>query len=82
MAAYNAGPGRPRRWREGPRLESAAWAENVPFAETRDYVKKVLANATIYGHVLHGKPLSIKARLGSPIGPRNASLPPDNADLP
>ena len=41
-AAYNAGPGRPRRWREGPVLEPAAWAENIPFNETRDYVKKVL----------------------------------------
>jgi hypothetical protein len=27
-AAYNAGPGRPRRWREGPPLDAAAWAEN------------------------------------------------------
>src|SRR5690606_25993731 len=30
-AAYNAGPGRPRAWREGPVMEAAAWAENVPF---------------------------------------------------
>ena len=28
-AAYNAGPNRPRRWREGPSLDSAAWAENI-----------------------------------------------------
>jgi soluble lytic murein transglycosylase len=32
-------------------LEAGAWAENIPFNETRDYVKKVLANATVYGHV-------------------------------
>ncbi|MBL8336694.1 MAG: lytic transglycosylase domain-containing protein, partial [Rhodoferax sp.] len=38
-AAYNAGPGRSRIWRNGPILEGAIWAENVPFAETRDYVK-------------------------------------------
>ena len=42
-AAYNAGPGRPRRWRDGPVLEPAIWAENIPFTETRDYVKKVLS---------------------------------------
>jgi soluble lytic murein transglycosylase len=47
-AAYNAGPGRPRNWRNGPVLDAAIWAENVPFAETRDYVKKVLANTTNY----------------------------------
>ncbi|MDE2401104.1 MAG: lytic transglycosylase domain-containing protein [Burkholderiales bacterium] len=81
-AAYNAGPGRPRRWREGPRLETAAWAENIPFAETRDYVKKVLTNAAVYGHVLHGRPLSIKTRLGAPIGPRAASAPEPQDDLP
>ena len=46
-AAYNAGPNRPRRWREGPVLEAAAWAENIPFTETRDYVKKVLSNARL-----------------------------------
>ena len=47
-AAYNAGPSRPRRWREGPVLEPAAWIEGIPFNETRDYVKKVLSNAVIY----------------------------------
>ena len=50
-AAYNAGPGRPRNWRApggtGPVLEAAIWAENIPFAETRDYVKKVLANTCL-----------------------------------
>ncbi len=29
-AAYNAGPGRMRRWREGPPLEPAVWAETHP----------------------------------------------------
>ena len=53
-AAYNAGPGRPRTWRNGPVIEAAAWAENVPFSETRDYVKKVLANTTIYAAILSG----------------------------
>lgn len=81
-AAYNAGPSRPRRWREGSTVEAAAWAENVPFAETRDYVKKVLANATVYAHVLNGQPLSLKRRLGETIGPRVASAPGMSQDLP
>ncbi len=54
-AAYNAGPSRPRRWREGALLEPAIWAENIPFAETRDYVKKVLSNATVYAAMLAGQ---------------------------
>ena len=81
-AAYNAGPSRPRRWREGSTVEAAAWAENVPFAETRDYVKKVLANATVYGHVLHRQPLALQQRLGATIGPRVASAPVEARDLP
>jgi len=80
-AAYNAGPGRPRSWRNGPVLDAAIWAENVPFAETRDYVKKVLANTTNYAAMLTGQPQSLKARLGT-IGPRDAAAPEVNNDLP
>ena len=80
-AAYNAGPGRPRSWRNGPVLEAAAWAENVPFTETRDYVKKVLANTTVYAALLSGEPQSLKARLGR-IGPRDTAQPELNGDLP
>ena len=76
-AAYNAGPGRPRSWRNGPLIEAAAWAENVPFGETRDYVKKVLANTTTYAAILSGEPQSLKARLGM-VGPRDASRPEPN----
>ena len=81
-AAYNAGPGRPRRWREGVALEPAAWAETIPFNETRDYVKKVLANAVVYNAVL-GQPLvGLQARLGKPIGPRDPAAPAADKDLP
>jgi soluble lytic murein transglycosylase len=80
-AAYNAGPNRPRAWRNGPVMEAAAWAENVPFGETRDYVKKVLSNATIYAAVLSGQPQSLKSRLGL-VGPRDAMLPEPSRDLP
>jgi soluble lytic murein transglycosylase len=71
-AAYNAGPGRPRRWREGPVMETAVWAENIPFHETRDYVKKVLSNATYYAALLDRETPSLKARLGGTIGPATA----------
>ena len=72
-AAYNASPGRPRTWRNGPLLEAAAWAESIPFDETRDYVKKVLSNATAYAALISGQPQSLKARLGQ-IGPRDQWL--------
>ena len=80
-AAYNAGPGRPRSWRNGAVLDAAIWAENVPFTETRDYVKKVLANTTNYAALITGQPQSLKSRLGT-VGPRNTAEPEVNKDLP
>ena len=81
-AAYNAGPSRPRRWREGPPLEPAAWAENIPFTETRDYVKKVLSNAADYAALLRGDTVSLKSRLGKVIGPRDTTAPDVDKELP
>ena len=82
-AAYNAGPGRPRRWREGPTVDAAIWAENIPFNETRDYVKKVLSNAAIYSALLDSKkPLQLRPRLGATIGPREPGAATPNSDLP
>ncbi len=83
-AAYNAGPSRPRSWRGqsgAPLMDAAIWAENVPFAETRDYVKKVLSNTTNYAALISGQPQSLKQRLGL-VGPRDASAPEPSQDLP
>ncbi len=63
-AAYNAGPGRARRWRADQPLEGAIYAETIPFDETRDYVKKVMSNAVYYAAMFENKPQSLKSRLG------------------
>nr|WP_251972040.1 lytic transglycosylase domain-containing protein [Sphaerotilus sp. FB-5] len=82
-AAYNAGPNRSRRWREGPVLEVAAWAENIPFNETRDYVKKVLSNASYYAALMGGRTaVQLRPRVAVPIGPRAPDAPAENKDLP
>src|SRR5262249_27692982 len=47
-AAYNAGPNRAQAWRGPVPLEGAIYVETIPFNETRDYAKKVLANAMFY----------------------------------
>lgn len=67
-AAYNAGPGRARRWRDERSLEGAIYAETIPFAETRDYVKKVFTNAWFYRHRLTGKTASLRELLGTVPG--------------
>ncbi|MBA3589175.1 lytic transglycosylase domain-containing protein [Methylibium sp.] len=81
-AGYNAGPNRPRRWREGPVLDAAAWTENIPFGETREYVKKVLSNTTDYAALFSGEPQSLRARLGQKIGPRLTEEPAEAKELP
>jgi soluble lytic murein transglycosylase len=78
-AAYNAGPGRARTWRAtltAP-MEGAIFAESIPYAETRTYVKNVLSNATNYAALFENKPQSLKARLGivTPSGARANQLP-------
>jgi len=79
-AAYNAGPGRAKKWRAAIPLEGAIYAETIPFSETRDYVKKVMSNAVYYTALFTGKPDSLKARLGT-IGARTSDTMKD-ADLP
>ncbi len=69
-AAYNAGPARAARWRSAlPKpIDGAAFAESIPFSETRDYVKRVLTNAVLY-HAVHngGEAPSLKKLLGEII---------------
>ncbi len=71
-AAYNAGPGRARRWRDVRPLEGAIYAESIPFSETRDYVKKVMANTVWYAALLEGRSASLKSRLGT-VSAKSAS---------
>ncbi|WP_439589926.1 transglycosylase SLT domain-containing protein [Hydrogenophaga sp.] len=80
-AAYNAGPGRSRTWRNGPTVPGEVWAENIPFEETRDYVKRVLANTTHYAAIITGQPQSLRARLGT-VGPRSQTSQAINTELP
>ncbi len=54
IAGYNAGPGRPRRWlrdngdiRKGD-VDVLDWIEQIPIAETRNYVQRVLEALYIY----------------------------------
>lgn len=46
--AYNAGPGRVVRWRNELPLEMDEFVEEIPFRETRGYVKGVVRNSAQY----------------------------------
>lgn len=58
-AAYNAGPARVNKWlQERPNLPLDEWIAQIPFYETRDYVKQVLEYEKVYEY-----------RLGLPVQP-------------
>jgi soluble lytic murein transglycosylase len=64
-AAYNAGPSRARQWINDfgdPRggVDPIDWIESIPFAETRNYVQRVLENTVVYRHRLTGQPVEIR----------------------
>ncbi|NQZ81440.1 MAG: transglycosylase SLT domain-containing protein [Colwellia sp.] len=48
-ASYNAGPYRVKSWLKNiPSIPADMWIETIPYKETRDYVKSVLAYQQIY----------------------------------
>ena len=54
FAGYNAGRGRVRDWIKAygdprdPNVDPVDWAERIPFAETRNYVQRVMENLLVY----------------------------------
>ncbi|MGE3551011.1 MAG: transglycosylase SLT domain-containing protein, partial [Geobacter sp.] len=49
LASYNAGAGAVNRWRKNfGSLERDEFIENIPYRETRDYVKKIVAHISVY----------------------------------
>ena len=55
-AAYNAGPHRVDRWLpESGVIDARVWIENIPFNETRKYVRRVMAAETIFHWRLTGE---------------------------
>jgi soluble lytic murein transglycosylase len=56
IASYNAGPGAVAAWRDAnPKLELDEWVEEIPVAETRGYVKRVLRSFNTYRLLYPGK---------------------------
>jgi soluble lytic murein transglycosylase len=54
FAGYNAGRGRVQQWvaqhgdPRDPKVDAVDWVERIPFAETRNYVQRVMENLGVY----------------------------------
>lgn len=54
FAGYNAGRGSVRKWIErygdprDPKVDAVDWVEQIPFAETRNYVQRIMENVQVY----------------------------------
>ena len=54
FAGYNAGRGRVEQWVAAhgdpldPKVDAVDWVERIPFAETRNYVQRVMENLQVY----------------------------------
>jgi soluble lytic murein transglycosylase len=64
LAGYNAGPHRVVEWMaEAPGLPQDEFIDNIPFAETQNYVKRILGTAEDYRRLYGGGVLDPSARL-------------------
>ncbi|MEW8506488.1 MAG: transglycosylase SLT domain-containing protein [Candidatus Thiodiazotropha sp.] len=71
-AAYNAGPHRVLSWLPEESQASDIWIETVPFKETREYLKRVLAYTVIYNYRLGDLPITIPVDWVRPIESRKS----------
>ena len=50
IGAYNAGPGNVAKWLTKKEVPAKQWIENIPFGETRHYIRKVLVYMVVYNN--------------------------------
>jgi len=87
FAGYNAGRGRVQEWvaqhgdPRDPKVDAVDWVERIPFAETRNYVQRVMENLQVYrtrfgAHVATMEPnLHRTATVGSRVEPILVEFP-------
>ena len=98
FAGYNAGRGRVQQWMKlygdprDPKVDPIDWVERIPFAETRNYVQRVMENLQVY-RVRFGTDTPVMSKTDTPVmskldQPRATTreatalppLPPSNSD--
>jgi len=79
-ASYNAGPNRVREWLpDNKPLDADAWVDTVPYNETRNYVKNVMAFTTVYAYRLESTLRRLQERMPSVFPGGMIDMPDLNA---
>jgi soluble lytic murein transglycosylase len=63
LGAYNAGPNAVARWLPDKPVDADIWMENIPYAETRSYVQRILWHITVFGWKETGQPQDLSGLL-------------------
>jgi soluble lytic murein transglycosylase len=58
LGAYNAGASAAARWLPPRSTDSDVWIENIPYNETRAYVRRVLWHSLVFAWLETGRPQS------------------------
>lgn len=68
-AAYNAGPHRVKAWLpENNQLPADVWVDTIPFTETREYVRAILAYSAVFEWKLGQDPTRLSVHM-QPVSP-------------
>jgi soluble lytic murein transglycosylase len=62
-ASYNAGPHRVKQWLPDKDMDAEIWVESIPYSETRNYVKNVMAFTAVYDYRLGLNPTRLDKRM-------------------
>ena len=76
LGAYNAGEAAVTRWLPPHAMDSDVWIENIPYNETRSYVRRVLWHGLVYRWLETGQPQNTGAWLATIASASTASATP------
>jgi soluble lytic murein transglycosylase len=68
LGAYNAGEAAASRWLPPRAIDSDVWIENVPYNETRAYVRRVLWHSLVFRWLETERAQSAREWLGKVAG--------------
>jgi len=77
LAGYNAGENAARRWLPNREIDSDIWIENIPYNETRAYVRRVMWHSLVFKWLETGRPQNTQSWL-TKVDPQKSLFRPES----